>query len=39
MPADPDNSEVDGEVKLIFDEGKTVPGAFLHAQSMLRSCK
>ena len=38
MPADLGNSEVDGKVKLIFD-GKTVPGAFLHAQSMLRSCK
>jgi len=30
---------MDGEVKLIFDEGKAVPGAFLHVQSMLRSCK
>jgi hypothetical protein len=28
VSADLDNSELDGEVKLIFDEGKTVPGAF-----------
>jgi hypothetical protein len=28
VPADPGDSEVDGDVKLIFGEGKTVPGAF-----------
>jgi hypothetical protein len=39
VPADLDNPEVDSEVKSIFDEGTTAPGALLHTQSMLRACK
>jgi len=39
VPADLNNPEVDSQVKLIFDEGRTAPGALLYAPSMLRACK
>jgi hypothetical protein len=39
VSGDLDNLEVDSEVRLIFDKGRTALGALLDAQSMLRACK